>query len=110
MPHGAIAWLIPGTVCEIRTIFFNWPVKGKPDRMAVKEMTNFTKYSAEDFGLSSTDTDAHVPQFFMLKKWPADEPTGSRQFHPRSADGAAKDRARQKAKKLISVHDKGGEK
>ena len=30
MPHGTIAWLIPGTVCEIRAIFFNWPVKGKP--------------------------------------------------------------------------------
>ena len=102
MPHGTIAWLIPGTVCEIRTIFFNWPVKGKPYHMAVKEMTNFTKYSTEDFGLSSTDTDAHVPQFFMLRKWPADEPTDSRQFHPRSAEGAAKDKARQKVKKQRS--------
>ena len=102
MPHGTIAWLIPGTTCEIRTIFFNWPVKGKPYHMAVKEMTNFTKYSAEDFGLSSTDTDAHVPQFFMLRKWPADEPTDSRQFHPRSVEGAAKDKARQKAKKQRS--------
>ena len=102
MPHGTIAWLIPGTVCEIRTIFFNWPVKGKLHHMAVKEITNFTKYSTEEFGLSSTDTDAHVPQFFMLRKWPADEPTDSRQFHPRSAEGAAKDKARQKVKKQRS--------
>ena len=40
----------------------------------------------------------------MLKKWPADEPTGSRHqiFHPRSAEGEDKKRARQKSKKQRS--------
>merc|ERR1739836_274993 len=65
-------------------------------------MTKFTTYSTEDFGLNPTDTDAHVPQFFMLKKWPADEPTGSRQSHPRSAAGKAKDRTKHKSKKQRS--------
>ena len=40
MPAGTIAWQIPGKTCEIRTIFFNWPVKGVEHRMCVKEMTN----------------------------------------------------------------------
>ena len=63
VPYGTIPWRIPGKKCEIRTIFFNWPVNGKEYYMAVKEMTRFSKYSTEDFGLNPTDTDAHVPQF-----------------------------------------------
>ena len=57
--------------------------------MAIKEITAFINHSTEDFGLSSTDTKAHVPQFFMLRKWPVDEPTGSsRHFHPCSAEAS----------------------
>ena len=41
MPYGSIPWPIPGKTCEIRTIFFNWPVNNKEYNMAVKEMTRF---------------------------------------------------------------------
>ena len=87
MPYGTIPWRIPGKKCEIRSIFFNWPINGKEYYMAVKEMTRFSKYSTEDFGLNPTDTDAHVPQFFMLKKWPKDSPAVTKHqiFHPYSA-------------------------
>ena len=72
--------------------------------MAVKEMARFSKYSTEDFGLNPTDTDAHVPQFFMLKKWPKDAPAATRHqiFHPYSAEGQDKKWERQKAKKQRS--------
>ena len=67
--------------------------------MAVKEMTRFSKYSTEDFGLNPTDTDAHVPQFFMLKKWPKDSPAVTKHqiFHPYSAQGQDKKEGKTKA-------------
>ena len=104
VPYGTIPWRIPGNKCEIRTIFFNWPVNGKEYYMAVKEMTRFSKYSTEDFGLNPTDTDAHVPQFFMLKKWPKDSPAATKHqiFHPYSAEGQDKKRERQNQKKKRS--------
>ena len=67
LPQGSIPWKIPGKKCEIRTIFFNWPINGKEYYMAVKELTRFAQYSTEDFGLRPTDTDAHVPQFSCSK-------------------------------------------
>ena len=72
--------------------------------MAVKELTRFAQYSAEDFGLRPTDTDAHVPQFFMLKKWPKDSPAATKHqiFHPYSAQGQDKKKERQKQKKKKS--------
>ena len=57
--------------------------------MAIKEITAFINHSTEDFGLSSTDTKAHVPQFFMLRKWPVDESAdSSRHFHPYSSEAS----------------------
>ena len=60
---GTIQWKIPGETCEIRTVFFNWPVDGVEHEMFVKEQTVFRELSVQDFGLKVTDTDAHVPQF-----------------------------------------------
>ena len=67
--------------------------------MAVKEMTTFSNLSTEDLGLSSTDTDAHAPQFFMLQKWPSSEPANTRQFHKSSAQAQARDDKRRKLKR-----------
>ena len=64
--------------------------------MAVKEMSTFTKFTVEDLGLRSTDTDAHVPQFFMLKKWPATQPANSRAFHTKSTEAQERDLKRRK--------------
>ena len=36
--------------------------------MEVKEQTIFRELSQQDFGLRNSDTDAHVPQFFMISK------------------------------------------
>ena len=38
--------------------------------MFVNEHDNFRKTSMTDFGLRDIDTDAHVPQFFMVTKVP----------------------------------------
>ena len=67
-------------------------------------MTRFSTYSTEDFGLNPTDTDAHVLQFFMLKKWPKDSPAVNKHqiFHPYSAQGQDKKKERQKQKKKKS--------
>ena len=85
---------------SVRSVAFsNWPVKGVDRHMAVKEMTTFSNFSTEDLGLSSTDTDARVPQFLRIQKWPALEPTNTRQFHKPSAEAQARDNQRRKQKR-----------
>ena len=108
-------WNIPGKTCEIRTIFFNWPVDGVGLDMCVKEQTNFRDLSVEDFGLKPTDTDAHVPQFFMVSKVnkeqsrsqaayltgvPVEErPITTRALHTQSAGAKARQRDRKKERR-----------
>ena len=79
--------------------FFNWPVRGVEHRMAVKEMATFSNLSLEDLGLRSTDADARVPQFFVLQRWPASEPSDARQVHKSSAEAQARDALRRKLKR-----------
>ena len=64
--------------------------------MAVKEMSTFAKFTVEDLGLKSTGADAHVPQFFLIKKWPATLPANNRAFHPKSDEAQKRDNKRRK--------------
>ena len=67
---------------------------------------HFRKLSVQDFGLNPTDTDAHVPQFFMISKWPkTDEqgPASTRALHTRSAKGKAHDKNRQRENGLTEM-------
>ena len=87
MSPGTIAWFISDPICENRTIFFNWPVKGRPYHMAIKEITTFINHSTEDFWSIVHSHKGSCSAIFMLRKWPVDEPTGSsRHFYPRSAE------------------------
>ena len=68
MSPGTIAWFISDPTCENRTIFFNWPVKGRPYHMAIKEITTFINHSTEDFGLSSTDAKGSCSAIFQAQE------------------------------------------
>ena len=57
--------------------------------MAIKEITAYVNHSTEDFGLPNTGTRTHIPQFFLLRKWPVDESAdSSRHFHPYSSEAS----------------------
>ena len=55
--------------------------------MAIKEITPYADYSTEDLERSNPGTKIHVPQFFLLRKWPTGESAdSSRHFHPYSPE------------------------
>ena len=84
LPRVTVRWGIPGPVCEIRTIFFNWDINGEKHHMWYKELMHVGDLKVYDFGLKATDGDAHVPQFLMLTK--SKEEVQSRNiFHSTSA-------------------------
>ena len=108
-------WAIPGPTYEIRTIFFNWPKNGMVYDMFVKDMSKFRHCINEDFGLRAQDGDAHLPQFFMIRKHekfsnrskspslanipPHLRPQATRAFHTRTTTGQAADAQRYRNKR-----------
>ena len=99
--------------------------------MEVNEQTIFRELSQQDFGLDEKDSDAHVPQFFMVSKVPKEQsrsqsaklegvpldqrPIVTRGFHTQSAEGKARQRERKYQKRREErrataserVHDRG---
>ena len=112
---GTVQWAIPGPTYEIRTIFFNWPKNGMVYDMFVKDMSKFRHCINEDFGLRAQDGDAHLPQFFMIRKHekfsnrskapslanipPHLRPQSTRAFHTRTTTGQAADTLRYRNKR-----------
>ena len=106
---GSIQWSIPGQLSEIRTVFINWPVEGEERHMWTKEQLYFSTLQVTDFGLTTTDKDAHSPQLFLMTKSkegkaPLGQASGHAQraaLHISSQEGLEHDRNRRKTKRQL---------
>ena len=66
--------------------------------MIVKPNLKFTGYDVEDFGLKSTDEDAHIPGFYLVRKT---RTTTHADFHHCSEAGRKREAERRKEKRQI---------
>ena len=89
---------------EIRTIFINWPaynhasLTGEMENlsMIVKPIHQFEKYDVEDFGLKASDTDSHIPGFYIIRKT---RTLSHADYHSRSEAGKKREAERRKEKR-----------
>ena len=98
-----IEWYMPPPHEEIRTIIINWPTFTNPTlqgrqvklRIFIKAESHFESHEVEAYGLKTSDTDAHTPSFYLIRKGTLTHAD----LHQRSAEGKRKDDERRKRKK-----------
>ena len=99
-----VNWSMAEPSKEIRTIFINWPaynlasLTGEMENlsMIVKPIKKFEKYDVEDFGLKATDTDSHIPGFYIIRKT---RTLSHADYHSRSEAGRRREAERRKEKR-----------